>query len=55
MRRRKCMGYCRFSPADSNGQTDLKLLGKVYCIVLHLGEGPRVDSALFSGPVELEG
>jgi hypothetical protein len=40
---------CNFSPSDSNGQTSLKLPGKVYCRVLHLGEGPGADCALFSG------
>ena len=41
--------FCNFSLSDSNGQTGLKLRGKVYCTVLHLGEGPGADCALFSG------
>jgi len=40
---------CNFSPSDSNGQTGIKFAGKVYCIVLHLGEGPGADCALCSG------
>jgi hypothetical protein len=35
------IGFYNFSRSGSNWQTDLKLSGKVYCIVLHLGEGPR--------------
>jgi hypothetical protein len=47
--------FCNFSLSDSNGQTGLKLRGKVYCTVLHLGEGPGADCTLFSGAtVELE-
>jgi hypothetical protein len=43
------IGCLQFFASDSKGQTDLKLPGKVYCTVLHLGEGPGADCALFSG------
>jgi len=43
------IGFYNFSRSGSNWQTDLKLSGKVYCIVLHLGEGQGADCALFSG------
>jgi hypothetical protein len=42
-----------FSLSDSNGQTDLKLPGKVYCVVLHLGKGLGAD-CVFGATVELE-
>jgi hypothetical protein len=40
---------CNFSLFESIGQTDLKLPRKVYCTVLHPGQGPAADCALFSG------
>jgi hypothetical protein len=43
------IGCLQFWHSDSNGQTGLKLSGKVYCTVLHLGESPGADYALFSG------
>ena len=42
-----CFQFFRF--LIQIGQTDLKLHGKVYCAVLHLGEGPGADCAAFSG------
>jgi hypothetical protein len=38
-----------FSLSASNGQPGLKIPGKVYCTVLHIGEGPGANFALFSG------
>jgi hypothetical protein len=43
------MGVFNFSLSDSNGQIGLKLPVKVYCIVLHFGEGQGADYALFPG------
>jgi hypothetical protein len=33
-----------FSLSASDGQADSKLPGKVYCTVLHLGEGPGAEA-----------
>jgi hypothetical protein len=41
--------FVSFALSDSNGQPGLKIPGKVYCMVLHIGEGPGADFALFSG------
>jgi hypothetical protein len=43
------IGFFQFLLSDSNWQLGLKIPGKVYCPVLHIGEGPRADFALFSG------
>jgi hypothetical protein len=48
----KCLillAICNFSLSGSNGQTALKLSGKVYCTVLHVGERPAAGCAMLLG------